>query len=118
MAQHGDINNSEHETTSVAAKRVKIYGWDPDSLAYVRLVCDSNGYLATGKLSDQYKISDEDASSPAYYGYVRNDGAWYIMKATVTADVTAYRYAKGASGYTTNWTNRAGLTYNYYNVEF
>ena len=33
---------------------------------------------------DTYKISDIDAdASPNYYGFLRKDGAWYIIKETI-----------------------------------
>ena len=57
---------------------------------------------------DNYEVSDRDeASSPAYYGYLALDGSWYIMK-TTTSEI---RYSKGSTDYATNWTNRASLTY-------
>lgn len=83
--------------------------------------------LPTGAATEQiiadnlqnYKISDVDAdASPNYYGYTRKDGYWYILKETVSAGNDTYRYAKGTSGYTTNWTNRVSLTYNYFDTEF
>ena len=66
-----------------------------------------------------YKVSDvDDDASPNYYGFIDADGNWYILKETVAAGNNTYRYAKGASDYTTNWTNRATLTYDYYNEVF
>ena len=48
-----------------------------------------------------------------YYGYVRvkgtNEGEWVIIRENTAQ--TEYRYAIGGSGYSTNWTNRASLTY-------
>lgn len=65
--------------------------------------------------TDGYKISELDDSSPAYYGFVRRDGAWFIMKEGTGGD---YRYSKGSSSFSTNWTNRASLSYNYFDVVF
>lgn len=65
--------------------------------------------------TDGYKISEVDDSSPAFYGFVRKDGAWFIMKEDSSG---AYRYTKGASGFSTNWTNRANLTYDYFDAIF
>jgi hypothetical protein len=56
-----------------------------------------------------YAISDQDNSSPAYYGYLNKEGAWYIMKATTTGAVVAYTYAKGSGSY--NFAGRAGEVY-------
>lgn len=76
--------------------------------------------VTTGLTDDpltKYKISDNDSTSdPKYYGFIAIDGSWYIMKETTSAGT--YRYAKGASSYTTNWTGRAGLTYDYFDVVF
>ena len=65
--------------------------------------------------TDGYKITDLDDSSPAYYGFLNKSGAWFIQKEGASGD---YRYVKGASSYTTNWTNRASLTYDYYDNVF
>lgn len=70
-----------------------------------------------GSASDNlasYHISDlDEAAATKYYGNVDKDGNWYILQLTSTAA----RYAKGAASYTTNWTGRAGLSYDYfYNV--
>ena len=66
--------------------------------------------------TDGYKISQIDDSSPAYYGFIERTGKWFIMKEDSTTG--AYRYAKGASSFATNWTNRAALTYDYFNTVF
>lgn len=67
--------------------------------------------LATEEKQDptsRYSISDLDESGVTkYYGYLDADGAWYILQLTSSTG----RYIKGASNYTTNWTNRASLTY-------
>lgn len=65
--------------------------------------------------TDRYKISELDDSSPAYYGFVDAGGAWYILKEDSAG---AYRYAKGSSSFSTNWTNRASLFYDYYHNVF
>lgn len=65
--------------------------------------------------TDGYKISQLDDSSPAFYGFVRKDGAWFIMKEDSSGN---YRYTKGATTFSTNWTNRASLTYDYFDVIF
>lgn len=62
-----------------------------------------------------YKISDkDDDASPNYFGFTKADGSWYILKETVSAGADTYRYAAGSSSYTTNWTNRASLSYDYF----
>lgn len=61
--------------------------------------------------TNQYQIYYVDASEPAYYGYVNSRGGWYILKAVTSGNVTTYSTARGGSGFSTNWTNRANLTY-------
>lgn len=65
--------------------------------------------------TDGYKISQLDDSTPSYYGFIRKDGAWFIMKEESNGD---YRYTKGASSFSTNWTDRASLTYGYFDAIF
>jgi len=69
------------------------------------------------QLVSGYQPSDTDTSSdPKYYGFLAADGSWYIMEEN-TANGT-FRYIRGTSGYTTNWTGRAALTYGYFNAMF
>ncbi|OGD83148.1 hypothetical protein A2572_03825 [Candidatus Collierbacteria bacterium RIFOXYD1_FULL_40_9] len=66
--------------------------------------------------TDGYKITEiDDTSSPAYYGFVKKSGNWYIMREDSSG---AYRYTKGTTSFSTNWTNRASLTYDYFNSIF
>lgn len=57
----------------------------------------------------------DDGVSETYFGYLNKDGAWYILKEDSSSN---YRYAKGASGFPTNWTNRAILSYGYFDAVF
>jgi hypothetical protein len=67
--------------------------------------------------TDGYKIARVDDSVPAYYGFIRKDGAWFIMREE--SDGT-YKYAKGASNFSsTGWNNRGtSLSYNDFDVVF
>lgn len=65
--------------------------------------------------TDGYKITELDDSSPAYYGFLEKTGKWFIMKEDSAG---AYRYIKGDSAFSTNWTNRASLSYDYYDTIF
>lgn len=66
--------------------------------------------------TDGYKITEiDDASSPAYYGFVEKGGAWYIQREDSSG---AYRYAKGSSAFSTGWTGRAALSYDYFDNVF
>lgn len=68
------------------------------------------------KPTDGYNITEiDDSTADTYYGYVNKDGAWFIQKEGASG---AYRYVKGASDFSTNWTGRVGLTYDYFNVVF
>lgn len=64
---------------------------------------------------DGYRIGQLDDASPAYYGYTNKDGAWFILKEDSSGN---YRYTKGSSGFSTNWTNRAALSYDYFENVF
>ncbi|OGK38540.1 hypothetical protein A3I56_01725 [Candidatus Roizmanbacteria bacterium RIFCSPLOWO2_02_FULL_43_10] len=65
--------------------------------------------------TDGYNITEVDDAIPSYYGYVDKNGAWYIVKEDSSG---AYRYAKGSSSFSANWTNRAGLAYDYFDSVF
>lgn len=81
-------------------------------------VKDASGNLidpAEKKPTDGYNISQVDDATPSYYGYVEKGGAWYIVKEDATG---AYRYAKGSSNFSTSWTGRAALSYDYFNAVF
>lgn len=66
--------------------------------------------------TDGYKISQiDDTSYPYYYGYVNASGAWYIMSEDSSSN---FRYTKGSSNFSTSWTARASLTYDYFDSVF
>jgi hypothetical protein len=57
-----------------------------------------------------YKIDDFDVSGdPKYVGYQEKGGAYYIVRYNIGTPAVAY--TKGASGYSTAWTNRATESY-------
>ncbi len=65
--------------------------------------------------TDGYSIADiDDVRVPAYYGFIKNSGAWYIMQNTSGT----FRYAKGSSNYSSNWDIRAKIHFDYYNNVF
>lgn len=68
--------------------------------------------------TDGYEISElnEDDATYSYYGFVHKDGAWYIAREEKSTG--SYRYAKGASNFSTGWTGRAGLGYDYFDNTF
>lgn len=78
---------------------------------------DTTGVLidpAQKQPTDGYKITQVDDSAPAYYGYLDKGGSWFIMQ----ENSGAYRYTKGTSAFSTNWTNRASLSYDYFDAVF
>lgn len=80
---------------------------------------DANGLKinpAEKQPTDGYKISQiDDTAYPYYYGYINQSGAWYIMSEDA---LNNYRYTKGDSDFSTNWTGRALLTYGYFDSIF
>ena len=77
------------------------------------------GRAAGGSLAtNAYKINDIDDSDATYtyYGFTTADGEWYIVREHRANQ--EFRYVRGASLYTTAWTNRATQTYDYYDNVF
>ena len=76
----------------------------------------TDGALVTSSVDPlvKYKTTDLDTTSATkYVGYTDVDGNWFIKEITATT----IRFVKGTSSYTTNWTNRASLTFDYfYNI--
>jgi hypothetical protein len=66
--------------------------------------------------TDSYRINEIDDSVISYLGFTNPDGAWFIMQEDTNTGT--FRYIKGASNFATSWTNRAGLTYDYFNNVF
>lgn len=68
--------------------------------------------------TDGYEITElnEDDATYNYYGFVHKTGAWYVARETKASG--SYRYSAGASSFSTNWTGRAGLTYEYFDDTF
>ena len=79
---------------------------------------NQNSALAPANPVEEYRISNEDASEPSYYGFTNRNGGWYIMKAAEVSSETFYSYAVGTTTYNTNWTNRALLTYTTFYMSF
>ena len=81
-------------------------------------ITDSSGNVASQSLIDGYEPAnrEEDIGATSYYGYVDAEGNWYIQReddATGDSDFSA-----GIINYSTNWTNRASLTYAKFNETF
>lgn len=65
--------------------------------------------FATFKAAD----SDQKDSSESYYGFVNNDGKWFIMR-ELGKDNKSWRYATGKVSYNKGWSERRKLTYLYF----
>ncbi len=80
---------------------------------------DSSGLAidpAEKQPTDGYTITEvDDSSTTSYYGFMHKTGAWYITKEDSSG---SYRYAKGPSSFSTNWTGRALLSYDYFDNVF
>lgn len=68
--------------------------------------------------TDGYKISEIDDSSPSYYGFVDKDGDWFIMKESSTGQYKYYKKTGDDDDFTTDWPNRGGFTYLYFDSIF
>ena len=80
-------------------------------------VLDNGVVIAVSNPSQFYKIADVDDNglgNISYYGFVDVDGGFYILKEDLSVSPNTYRYAVGSSNYSSNWTNRASLTYSYF----
>lgn len=108
-AKENNYADSYSQVGSVVAKNTVIY--------------DENGNALTLLSKDDvllcYQTSDIDVASSTvtYIGAVDRAGNWYIKKIDMTSGTT-FRFIKGTSNYTTNWTNRASLTYDYFHIVF
>jgi hypothetical protein len=74
---------------------------------------DNNGHPVHDPTSF-YAVSD--AGTVQYFGFLSEDGRWYIQKYDTTAKT--FRYTTANSAYPASWTNRASLTYDYFSEVF
>lgn len=69
--------------------------------------------------TDKYGADSFDnvTGGPKYYGFVAKGGLWYIMRETITGNVSKFEYTTGTliqqtiPDYLIAWTGRAALTY-------
>lgn len=72
---------------------------------------DVRSYI-TIKDSKPYHVHEADETGdPRYYGYCNIDGSWVIMEQTMSTG--AHRYIFGKSAFSTSWTGKSGLSYDY-----
>ena len=68
--------------------------------------------------TDGYRISAIDDSSPAFYGFINKSGSWFIMKEADDGEYLYYKKTVGDDNFQTEWPNRAGFVYNYFDEIF
>jgi hypothetical protein len=66
--------------------------------------------------TDGFKICEIDDDVITYYGFTNKDGAWLIMREDT--DTNSFRYAKGDTDFSTNWSKHTNLSYDYYHNVF
>ncbi len=76
--------------------------------------------ILTTETVNSYYVSDiDDLVYPYYYGYLNDEGQWYIMRVTTTGDIKYNRPSFQSVGlYSAAWTNRINLQYTYWNEGF
>ena len=67
-------------------------------------------------LQDYFLDDFDDSGNPLYIGYQDKGGNYYIQR--INTSTGAVDYTKGASGYSTAWTNRATESYNDFATTF
>lgn len=65
---------------------------------------------------DGYRISEIEDNVVSFYGFVKKDDSWYIMR--VDTNTGSFRYVRGESDFSKAWTNRKKLQYDYFNNVF
>ena len=90
------------------------YGYDLPNSQWRRLSVDADGKLLISTFKE-YEFTDSSGTDPMYIGYTAKDGKWFIKQYSPSAGTM--RFIKGDTAYTTNWTGKAGLVYDYfYNI--
>lgn len=123
------IDLEEHRSKNLQAKAVVLHGYIPGSDEYVPITAVDNGdgtYSASSTggsaassiatASYYYIQKDTEGATYKYYGYMKDDGGWYIKRITIATNLA--EFVKGTSGYTSEWTNRASQTYADYAATF
>ncbi|OGH14828.1 MAG: hypothetical protein A2687_00075 [Candidatus Levybacteria bacterium RIFCSPHIGHO2_01_FULL_38_26] len=72
--------------------------------------------LSRNQPTDEYRISEIDDDVVSFYGFLKNDESWYIMK--IDTNSGSFRYVKGERDFPSNWENRKNLKYDYFNNVF
>lgn len=85
----------------------------------------NNLYHKKGNYEILFNVArtDESATSPQYYLFLSDEGAYVIMRKTVSSGISTFEYYAAAlveistntKSMTTDWANRASLSYVEYN---
>lgn len=70
----------------------------------------------TASPTDGYNISEIDDNIISYYGFIKGDDSWFIMRGDTNTG--SFRYIKGKSDLPANWQNRENLKYDYFSKVF
>lgn len=67
-----------------------------------------------------YMLTDfDDAGEPKYYGYVNDEGEWYIQRTAIAGSVRYHKNNIRVRGlYCDAWNNRTTLQYFYWDTSF
>lgn len=76
--------------------------------------------VMTENILNKYFPADGEMNygATSYYGFIDRNGNWYIRQDAQSGAVTSYRYIKGVKDYSTNWDNRASLSYKHFHEVF
>lgn len=111
-----ELSRQEHIDENIRAKRAASYGYDPVANEWRRNRADIDGFQGVS-IIDQYRLNDlDEAGDSNYLGFSDKEGAWFILR--INQGAGTFRYARGATDYANNWTNRATLTYGLYHNVF
>ena len=108
------LNESFDKDFGVLA--VSLLGYDPISDTVKRITLDALNYYATNDV-------DTPDTNTTYEGLEDSGGGWQIVKIVKTGTALANRFATNKNNstytsYSTAWTDRASLDYDYYSVAF
>lgn len=104
---------TEVEETGKWKERRKVYvdtSVSPQRVIDAVVIVGGDGEVSDPRAGYGYSNADDDGE-PVYYGFERSDGAWYIMRLTITAGDQVAEYLKGASDLSTSWGTRVTNSY-------
>mgnify|MGYP001575989231 CR=1 FL=1 len=124
----GDINKRAFlkliGATGLSFFLISIFGQRIQSLLFGRGAVSQNPASTANTLNNPaaasptegYNISEVDDSTISYFGFINEDGLWFIMKGD--ANTGSFRYVRGKSNFPANWKNRQNLEYDYFSQVF